>query len=50
MRYAEPLSPAVPPAGQDVPLPGCAAAAGCPWGTARRVLEKAIDPDFTPKD
>jgi 4-phytase/acid phosphatase len=46
MRYAEPLSLAAPPEGQDVALPGCAAA-GCPWETARRIIEKAIDPQFT---
>lgn len=49
MRYLTPLSLAAPPVGQDVPLPGCAAA-GCPWETARRVLEKAIDREFTTKD
>jgi 4-phytase/acid phosphatase len=46
MRYAEPLSLAAPPESQDVALPGCAAS-GCPWETARRVIEQAIDPQFT---
>jgi hypothetical protein len=49
MRYAKPLSMAAPPEGQDVALPGCAAA-GCPWETARRAIEKAIDPAFVAKD
>ncbi len=50
MRNADPLSMAAPPAGQDVPLPGCQAgdpSHGCPWATARSVIEKAIDPAFT---
>jgi 4-phytase/acid phosphatase len=46
MRDAEPLSLAAPPESQDVALPGCAAG-GCPWETARRIIEKAIDPQFT---
>jgi 4-phytase/acid phosphatase len=46
MRYAEPLSLAAPPESQDVALPGCAAS-GCPWEAARRVIEQAIDPQFT---
>jgi 4-phytase / acid phosphatase len=49
MRYAEPPSLAAPPEGQDVALPGCAPA-GCPWETAHRVLQNAIDPEFTAKD
>jgi 4-phytase/acid phosphatase len=50
MRNASPLSVAAPPASQDVSLPGCEAAQGdegCPWETARSVLQKAIDPEFT---
>jgi 4-phytase/acid phosphatase len=50
MRGAGPLSAATPPASQDVPLPGCEAAQGdrgCPWETARLLLQKAIDPQFT---
>lgn len=46
MRRAEQLSMAAPPEGQDVALPGCAAA-GCPWEAARLAIEKAIDPEFT---
>lgn len=46
MRRAEPLSMASPPEGQDVTIPGCPAA-GCPWETAKAVLEKAIYPQFT---
>lgn len=46
MRHADPLSVASPPEGQDVALPGCAAA-GCRWETARHAIEKAIDPQFT---
>ena len=46
MRHAEPLSLSSPPEGQDVALPGCAAA-GCPWETARRAIENVIDPRFT---
>ena len=49
MRYVTPLSLAAPPEGQDVALPGCAAA-GCPWETARQAMEKAIDVQFTAKD
>jgi 4-phytase/acid phosphatase len=45
MRDASPLSVAAGPAGQDVALPGCAAA-GCPWNAARATIEKAIDPQF----
>jgi 4-phytase/acid phosphatase len=50
MRDASPLSAASPPASQDVPLPGCEEAKGdhgCPWETARLLLQKAIDPQFT---
>ncbi len=50
MRNLAPLSIASPPAGQDVPIPGCEAAGsakGCPWVTARRVMQRAIDPQFT---
>jgi 4-phytase/acid phosphatase len=50
MRDAAPLSLAAPPAAQDVSLPGCAAAdprAGCPWDTAKSVMQQAIDPAFT---
>jgi len=46
MRRAEPLSMASPPEGQDVTIPGCPTA-GCPWETAKALLEKAIDPQFT---
>jgi 4-phytase / acid phosphatase len=46
MRHSEPLSIASPPEGQDVALPGCASS-GCPWETARRAIENAIDPRFT---
>jgi 4-phytase/acid phosphatase len=49
MCHAEPLSPANPPEGQDVALPGCKAD-GCPWETARQALRNAIDPEFTAKD
>ena len=49
MHYAERLSMAAPPEGQDVALPGCAPA-GCPWETARLAIEKAIDPGFTEED
>ncbi len=49
MRYLTPLSLAAPPEGQDVALPGCAAA-GCPWQTARQAMEKAIDARFIAKD
>jgi len=45
MRNAEALSLASPPEGQDVALPGCGAP-NCAWETARRVMEKAIDPAF----
>jgi len=48
MRRADKLSLAAPPESQDVALPGCAA--GCPWETARRLIEKAIDRDFVAKD
>ena len=50
MRNASPLSVAAPPASQDVSLPGCEAAQGdegCPWETARSLMQKAIDPEFT---
>jgi len=50
MRNASPLSIAAPPASQDVWVPGCQAAPGdksCPWETARRVMQRAIDPRFT---
>ena len=50
MRDASPLSIAAPPASQDVPIPGCEAAQrdrGCPWETARLVIQRAIDPQFT---
>jgi 4-phytase/acid phosphatase len=50
MRDASPLSIAAPPASQDVPLPGCNAAQsdrGCPWETARLVMRRATDPQFT---
>jgi 4-phytase/acid phosphatase len=46
MRNGDSLSMASPPEGQDVALPGCSAT-GCPLETARRVIEKAIDPQFT---
>jgi 4-phytase/acid phosphatase len=46
MRHAEALSLSVPPEGQDVALPGCPVL-DCPWETARGVIEKAIDPEFT---
>lgn len=49
MRYAEPLSVAAPPESQDVALPGCEPA-GCSWETARRAIEKAIDPAFVAMD
>jgi 4-phytase/acid phosphatase len=49
MRDAQPLSMAAPPEGQDVALPGCAAA-GCSWETAQTILEKAIDPAFVAKN
>jgi len=49
MRFAAPLSLAVPPESQDVALPGCAVS-GCPWEAARQTIEKAIDPQFTAKD
>jgi 4-phytase/acid phosphatase len=45
MRDAAALSLTSPPEGQDVALPGCAAS-GCPWETARRVMEQAIDSAF----
>jgi 4-phytase / acid phosphatase len=45
MRRAEKLSLAAPPEGQDVALPGCPATV-CSWETARRAIEKAIDPAF----
>jgi 4-phytase/acid phosphatase len=50
MRNAIPLSIATPPASEDVALPGCEAAkqnSGCPWETARSVIQGAIDPQFT---
>lgn len=50
MRNASPLSIASPPASQDVPMPGCETAQGnqgCPWETARQVMQRAIDPQFT---
>jgi 4-phytase / acid phosphatase len=50
MRNATPLSVTAPPASQDVPMPGCGAAQrdkACPWETARFVMERAIDPQFT---
>jgi 4-phytase / acid phosphatase len=50
MRNANPLSLAAPPAGQEVQMPGCAAAQrdrGCAWETARLVIQRAIDPQFT---
>ena len=50
MRNASPLSITAPPASQDVSLPGCEAAqgdSGCPWETARLVMQRAIDPQFT---
>ena len=53
MRNASPLSIAAPPASQDVSIPGCERAdpsGGCPWETARSVLQKAIDPEFTSRE
>jgi 4-phytase/acid phosphatase len=50
MRNANSLSVAAPPASQDVSMPGCDAAQGdegCPWETARVVMQRAIDPKFT---
>ncbi len=49
MREAKAVSLAAPPEGQDVALPGCGAQ-GCPWDTARSVIEKAIDPAFVAKN
>jgi 4-phytase/acid phosphatase len=47
MRHADRLSVAAPPVGQEVAIPGCPVApGGCPWETARSVIEKAIDPGF----
>lgn len=45
MRNAQALSLQSPPESQDVALPGCPAS-GCAWQTARRAMEKAIDPAF----
>ena len=48
MRNGQPLSLAAPPASQDVRIPGCPAAEdACPWTTARALMQKAIDPQFT---
>jgi 4-phytase/acid phosphatase len=50
MRNASPLSITAPPASQSVSLPGCEAAQGdngCPWDTARLVMQRAIDPQLT---
>jgi 4-phytase/acid phosphatase len=50
MRDASPLSIAAPPASQDVSIPGCEDAqgvGGCLWKTARLVIQRAIDPQFT---
>jgi 4-phytase / acid phosphatase len=50
MRNASPLSVASPPASQEVPMPGCEAEQrdrGCPWETARLLMQNAIDPHFT---
>ena len=50
MRNANSQSVAAPPASQDVSMPGCDAAEGdegCPWETARMVMQKAIGPRFT---
>ncbi len=50
MRNLVPLSIANPPASQDVSIPGCEAAEpgnGCPWETARSIMQKAIAPQFT---
>jgi 4-phytase/acid phosphatase len=49
MRRADPLSRSAPPEGQDLILPGCAAV-NCPWDTARRAIDKAIDPAFAEKN
>ncbi len=50
MRNASPLSISAPPASQDVSIPGCEEAQedqGCPWEMAHRVMQRAIDPQFT---
>jgi 4-phytase/acid phosphatase len=50
MRNLDPLSMAVPPASQEVTMPGCEAAprdSGCPWETARLAMRRAIDAEFT---
>lgn len=49
MRKAERLSRAAPPNSQEVTIPACKAASGtpgCPWGSFKLALEKAIDPAF----
>jgi 4-phytase/acid phosphatase len=51
MRNGQPLSLAVPPASQDVRIPGCPAAEdACPWTTARALMQRAIDPQFAPTE
>jgi 4-phytase/acid phosphatase len=53
MRHADPLSLAAPPASQELSIPRCSAAApdsGCSWETARSILQKAIDAQFTLPD
>ena len=51
MRNAQPLSLAAPPASQEVKIQGCPAAEdACPWTTARALMQKAIDPQFTSAD
>jgi 4-phytase/acid phosphatase len=50
MRDASPLSIAAPPASQDVSMPGCEDAhedKACPWETARSLMQRATDPQFT---
>jgi 4-phytase / acid phosphatase len=49
VRNGDKLSLGAPPESEDVALPGCPSS-GCPWGAARRAIEKAIDPEFVARD
>jgi len=49
MRNADRLSVAAPPEIQVVAIPGCPVS-DCPWESARRAIENAIDPVFAARD
>jgi 4-phytase/acid phosphatase len=46
MRALSPLRLALPPAQQEVALPGCSAVQGCTWMQFQAIAKQAIDPRF----